>query len=107
MKLDKRMLLLAVVCFTFGFLLCLALVSPKSRSQPSAPLLAPNPTLAFTQFQPRIFDMASTQKFAETLPAPVLIIRSPIDEIEMMKPRSLDLIDARIQPEMDLKELKK
>ena len=69
--------------------------------------MATTPMLAFTQFQPRPFHIVLTQKFGQRLPAPVRIIRDPLDEIEMMKHRSLHLIDTRTQPQFDLKESEK
>jgi len=107
MKLDTKSFFLAAVCFAAGFLLCLTLVSPAPRRQPLSPVIATSPMLAFTQFQPRPFHIVLTQKFGQRLPAPERIARDPLDEIEMMKHRSLHLIDTRTQPQFDLKEAQK
>jgi hypothetical protein len=111
MKLDTKSFFLAAACFAAGFLLCLALVSPAPRQQSSSPVMATAPMLAFTQFQPRPFHL--TQVFVPPgglLPRPVIRGERGYDpqaEIEMMKHRSLDLIDTRDQSQIELKESKK
>src|SRR5262245_10511108 len=100
MKLATKTFFLAAVCFAAGFLLCLALVSPAPRQQPSSTVVAASPMPAFTQFQPAPFHIVLTQKFGERLRAPVRIIRDPLVETEMMKHRSLDLIDTRPPPQI-------
>ena len=107
MKLDAKLVFSATACFAAGFLLCLALVRLAPRQQPFSPVAAASPMLAFTQFQPRPFYIVLTQQFGQKLSAPVRILRDPLDEIERMKPRSLDLIDTRTQLQFDLKEIEK
>jgi hypothetical protein len=104
MKLDTKTLFAAAVSFVAGFLLCFALFNSAPKQQPPLPLATANPTLAFTQFQPRAFHVVLTQSFGPRLSIPVRASRDPLEEIEMMKHRSVDLIDRRSQPWIDLKE---
>ena len=107
MKLDSKIFLLIVVCFISGFLLCLILVGPAPQQRPTTAVGTTIPMLAFTQFQPQTFHIVLTQEFDLRLSAPARITDDPFGEIELMKHRSLHLIDTRSQPQIDMKELEK
>src|SRR2546422_5682308 len=106
MKLDSKKILMAVGSFVAGFLLCLLLLRPSPMPQRISPVVVTGPVMASTQFQPQTFHIVLPQSES---PRMIIrdIVRDPLEEIEMMKHRSVDLIDTRYQPQIDLKGLDK
>ena len=105
MKLDGKLFFLTAVSFVAGFLACLVMVSSTSKPRPIVAGVTAVPTMTLTQIQPQPFhivkwpiDMVWIQNSEPRVTAPPRITRDPLDEIEMMKHRSVDLIDTRAQP---------
>ena len=109
MKLDIKKMRLVAVSFLCGFLFCAVLFSRSSTQQSTPRVVASGPLLATTQFQPQpapILWIAPQR----TSPGIIRIEPDPIAEQMQLLPggrsaHSVDLIDTRHQPSVDLRDI--
>ena len=102
MKIDAKETGLAAILFVCGFVLSWVLLGPSEPRQRNAPVLASRPVLAPAQFPPQTLYLVVSGVHS---PGPRLSISAdPFGEIELMKHRSVDLIDTHYQPKIDWQE---
>ena len=109
MKIDLKKIRLVALSFLCGFLFCAVLISPSSTRQSTPRVVASGPLLATTQFQPQpapVIRMAPQHTPARF----IRIERDPMAEQMQLLPggrsaRSVDLIDTRHQPSVDLRDI--
>jgi len=116
----KPRLFLAASFFVVGFLTCLAFLGPSRTALPTAPVAAISPARPVPQIQTTGFSWGTTSNqfysgFTLSMPTTYRTrrviyhthVRDPLQEIEVMKLRSFDLIDTRSQSSIDSKVFEK
>ena len=109
MKIDLQKIRLVAVSFLCGFVVCAVLISPSSIRQSTPRVVASGPLLATTQFQPQpapVIWMAPHHTPARF----IRIEHDAMAEQMQLQPgdrpaRSVDLIDTRYQPSVDLRDI--
>jgi len=104
MKLDKKLCFVAPAWFAGSLLICLTWVVPATSQPNSPPIVTTGPIVVFTQLQPEMVVFKPYRR--PPRPSMPEQIFDPVKEFELMRHRSLDLIDMRdrYQPRTDLKE---
>ena len=102
MELNRKSFVLAAASFVAGFLLSLVLRGPSPTPRSTSPTIATGLAMISTQFQPQTFHIVLPPTLS---PIPQDIVGDSLREIEIIKQRSLHLLETREQRQIDIKEL--